>query len=537
MIRLDPRPLWAFLCTGTLAGAAFSYTPVQGFAGPFEAGQRWVHAADLLTPWIPTQVSFAAKGELVWVATDGGSTRLLLLDGSRSGVVQPAYTDGSVGGATNLLGVAGAGAEHLLTLAQYPAPDSFHRSTVVTRHDALLAGVGGPFAAAWTHDMGLSSNGPALMEVGDGAARVLVAGVQDSSSQVRVELLDGDTGAPLLVTALPGSALESLALSGDGSLMAIGIGARVVVLDEAGVAVHDEVLTSTIGDLALDADGARLVVGGVGELRVYDRVGTTFQLAANHGGGSDELASLVELSADGETYAVAWWRFHNPDALRCEVYAGPAHELVNQLVQVGQSGGLQNAPSGLAMTADGRRIAFSSWGQGNGAPEVVLLERGVAQPVLEIDLPGSALGLDLDPTGRRIAVVTKNLHANQVGSTGEVRMYDSGERDLELEAPARLGGTLEASSKQAGSSLAFFLAGTRAAVPSRVPGVQGSLMLDRALRLRVFPRPANQGGVAELELALPADPVLSGLQISLQVANRVAGTLILSETVLDPLYY
>lgn len=526
------------LCLGTLAAPARAVAPAQGFAGPFEAGQRWVHAADLLTPWIPTQVVFAARGELVWSATAGANPRLMLLDGSRSGVVQPAFLDTTVAGASKLLDVAaGPGGDHLLALAQYPSPDPFHRRTLVTRHDALQAGAGAPFVATWTHDLGFVANGPARMAVDDGAERVLVAAVQDSANRIRVELLDGAGGATLLVTELSGTALEGLALSGDGALLAVAIGPRLVVLNEAGLMLHDEVLPATVGDLAFDADGSRLVLGGVGELRAYDRSGATFQLVSTQPGSSDELASRVEVSADGETYAVAWWRFRDPDALRCEVYHGPAHALVNQLVQPGQPGGLQNAPSGLAMTADGRRIAFASWGQGNSGPEVVLLERGVAQPVLEIDLPGSALGVDLDPSGRRLVLVTKNLHANLVGSTGEVRLYDTGERDLELEAPARLGGVLEATSKEPGSSLAFFLVGPRAAAPTQVPGVQGSLMLDRTQRLRVYPRVAGADGVAELDLAIPSNPALAGVQLSIQVANRVAGALILSEAVLDPLYY
>lgn len=534
MLRFLP----AVLCLGALAAPAWAGPARQGFAGPFEAGLRWVHSAGLAAPWIPTRVSLAAGGELVWIGTEVANRRLLLFDGSQAGVVQPTFVDTSVASASNVLDVAaGAGGQRLFTLLQYPEPDLLHRRTRVTRHDALQAGAGAPFVALWSHDLGFVGNGPARMAVDETGNVVALAALQDSASLVRVEHLDGTTGAVLWTRDLSGGSLEGFALSGDGQVTALGIDQRLVILDGSGNSLHDELLNSPAPALALAADGTRLVLGRVGELRVYDFDGQQYQLVSAHAGAGDEVASRAALSRDGATYAAAWWRFRDPDALRLEIYDGPAHALVNQWGQLGQAGGLQNAPSDLVLTPDGRRAALASWGQGNTEPEVVLLERGVALPVMTIDLPGSALGLDLDPGGTRLVVVTKNLHANQIGSTGEVRLYDTGEGDLELQGPARLGGSLQATSLEAGASIALFLIGTRAAVPGAIPGTQGLLQLDRGLRLRVVPRPADALGRAELDLPLPSLAALSGARLSVQVASRVGGVVVFSESVLDPLFY
>jgi hypothetical protein len=63
------------------------------------------------------------------------------------------------------------------------------------------------------------------------------------------------------------------------------------------------------------------------------------------------------------------------------------------------------------------------------------------------------------------------------------------------------------------------------------------LQLDRGLRLRVVPRPADALGRAELDLPLPSLAALSGARLSVQVASRVGGVVVFSESVLDPLFY
>ena len=538
MIRSALRPLLALGALGAVAAGSPASPAPQGLVGPFQGGQRWVHAAGLQAPFIPTRVRFAARGELVWAAGEVANPRLMLLDGSGSGVVQPSLLDTSVAGASDILAVeAGPRADRLFALQQVPEPDLFSRRTLLTRHDALAAGGGSPFAPAWTHSLDFLANGGALLGIDALGERAALAAVNDGAGVVRVELVDTSTGTVLFSLDLAGTGLEALALSADGRRIAVGVGARLVVLDDQGVSLHDELLGGTIGDLALDHDGSRLVAGSVGALQVYDQMGSVYAPVAVHTGGSAELASLVAIDADGGTYACSWWRFLDPDALRCEVYDGATHGLLNLLSQPGQAGGPQNAPAGLVMTADGERIAFAAWGRGDGAPEVVLLQRGQAAPVLEVDLPGSALGVDLDSRGRRVAVVTKNLHANQVGSTGEVRLYDTGERDLELLQPARLGGELRAASLLSGAQTTLFLVGPRAVVPAPIGGVSGLLALDRDQRLRIFPALPDQAGRADLSLAIPALPALAGVPYALQAANRVGGSWVLSSSVADPLFY
>ena len=76
MIDTRPKPLLAALLLGALLlGAA---APLRAQVAPFQPGLRWLDGAELLTPWIPTSVGFAAGSELVWVGAKYGQPRLLL---------------------------------------------------------------------------------------------------------------------------------------------------------------------------------------------------------------------------------------------------------------------------------------------------------------------------------------------------------------------------------------------------------------------------------------------------------------------------
>ncbi len=533
-LRPGLRPL-ALLADGLLACPASAQAPPAGFVGPFEAGLRWIHPSGLASPWIPTRAAFGAGGELVWAATGVGQRSLRLLASAGAGaVLQPEAEDAGPAAATWILEARAADdPSRLYSLAQYPEPDDLHRRTVVARHDAL--GGGASLAPSWSHAFSFTTNGPAALAVDDAGEVAVAAALFPGVGVARVARLSGADGALLGQVDLNTASLEALALSGDGAWTALALGPRLVVLDAAGVQVLDEALPASALALDLDHAGQRLVVGLAGELRVYERGAAGFTLAALHAGDPDEVPTRVALSRGGEAYGASWWRFQGADRLRHELYASAGHLRTNHLVQEGVAGGLQNSPSGLALSADGSRAVFASWGRGDAAPEVVLVEAGAATPLLAVDLPGSALAVDLDPAGTRVVVAAKDLHANQLGTTGDVRLYDTGERDLELLEPARLGGHLRAATRRTGSSFGLFLVGRRREAPVTLPGIGGLLHLDRGQRLSVLARPAGPGGRADLDLPLPAAAFAAGQALSIQAAHRVGGALLLGETVVTPL--
>ncbi len=541
MTRLaPPTQLFALLSPlliGSLATPALAVP--QGFVAPFESGLRWIHGAQLSDPWVPGSVTFAAQSDLVWVGTQTINRRLMLLGGPEQGVVQPVLEDPGAALSSHILAVeAGKGGDQLFSLQQRPEPDSFHRRTLVTRHSALQAGAGTTFSPLWTATFPFTANGPSLLSVDELGDTLAVAAYDNNGpGAVQLRLLSGDSGATRVVINFQAAGLDALTISADGKRTALGVAQRLLVLDETGSVLLDQPLNSAVNDLALDGDGSRLLVGMLGEVLVFDGSAGVYSQAHREQLGPNEIAKRVALSEDGSTYAVARWAFGANETLRYEVYSGASFQMLNQVTQISGGAAFQNSPVAVEMSADGQRVAFASWGKGDADPEVLLLQRGVAQPLLEIDLPGSAMGVALDPTGTKLAVLTKNLHANQLGSTGEVRLYATGEGELEQLGPARLGSDLKVRSHQPGSSFAFFLLGERTNNPTTPPGTMGTLKLARDRHLQVIVRPAQASGQADLSLPIPANSSWLGANRSVQVASRVGGQLILSETVLDPLFY
>ena len=190
------------------------------------------------------------------------------------------------------------------------------------------------------------------------------------------------------------------------------------------------------------------------------------------------------------------------------------------------------------MTRDGSRVAFGAWGAGGTEPEVLLVERGVQAPILSIDLPGSVRSLDLDESGTRVIVGSKNVHSNQFGMTGELRLYETGEQDLvQLSSTAASGG-FEFAARRPGANAALFLVGVRNTAPTPLGNIGGQLALTRRLPLHIEFRPADSNGRADATFAIPTDPHWTGHKLSVQALFRMSGGgQVLSDTTLTPLIF
>lgn len=535
-LRTALRPRWIRLLAAPLMLAGLA-APAAA-QGPFQPGLRWIDGASLQAPWIPTTVSFGARDQLVWAGAGVGSDRLLLYDAPGSGVAAPALQETNLGPGVDLVAVkAGPEASQLYALTQRDAPDVFHRITEVSCRDLYQAAAGGGFGPTWTHDLGFAANGPGRLDLDASGATLVVAAWDDGLGQVRVDRLDGRTGALLARVDLAATSLDQLALSANGERLAVLLGSRLVVLAADLSTLHDQAFSSAPASVALSASGARVILGGVGTVRIFDELAGVYAQTMQQAGPLDQLASIVGVSSDGGVYAAAWWRFTNKDRIEYEIYDGQTHSLILSEVQAGQLGGLQNSPSGLELSSDGSRVAFSSWGRGDSAPEVMLFDVASASLVFSADLPGSAMALDLDASGTRLAVVTKSLHANLLSSTGEIRLYDTGEGDLALLGPTLLGGTLTAASSTPGATGTFFLLGKPRAVPMQLPGALGQLSLERDQRLHVFARPTDFSGTALLALPISGSTSLLGADLGLQAVSRVAGQLVFSQTSLELLFH
>jgi hypothetical protein len=503
---------------------------------PFAPGQRWIHQAPAAQPWLPAEVSFGGLDNLVWARTTGANPRLLALDAHTTLIGAVRAEDSTLlGTATVACTAAARRADALFAAAQYPdtATNGTQRRTYVTRHDPLAAAAGQPFTPVWTHDMQLLTNG-ALRLATDAQGELVVAATWLSwLNLVRVDLLDGSTGAlvhdPLY---LPGVALDAVVVAADGSRVAVTAGLDLYVLDGAGNQLHHEPLATSSRALAISGDGATLAVGSIGQLALLAEFGGTWSQVFNILVPQNQIATCAALDADGDTLAVAWWNFATGVDARFEVWDGTTFQRVNHVEQTAGPHARQNMPEAARVTPDGARVAFGTWGNA-GNPEALLLAKGVAEPVLALDLPGSVRGLDLDDTGTRLVVSHKDTHANVFAGTGAVRLFDTGERHLQQLGAAELGGTLHLAARHPQAVFSMLLIGERD-TPVQIAGVDGLLLLRRST-LGIELSPTDAHGRADYFLPIGTQPALIGIPFSVQPAFRVFGQTVLPEELADPL--
>ncbi|MAE29316.1 MAG: hypothetical protein QF724_00275 [Planctomycetota bacterium] len=522
------------LILGLAALTVISSPSLAQGGDPFSPGERWDCTPAPGEAWIPSRAAFAAKGNLAWSAATGADGRLMAMDLSQQGSVTPRYLDTAVSPAAGTVeAVAGSNSDALYALAQYPAPSLYQRRTEVTAHG--LAAAGTQFAPRWTHDLGLLANGPALLACDRTGDLVLAAAWDNSKGQVRIDWLNGTTGALDARLDVPGAGLDGLRVSADGKRVALAAGLALYIFDGAGTLLHQEALSAATRALSLSGDGRTVLVGGFGQLSILREENATWQFVQHLFAPPTEIATRADLSDDGGTIAIGWWNYATGTDLRFEVWDGVTFQRTHEIIQIGTPGGLQNLPEAVVVSPSGQRIACGSWGNGSSDPEVILLDRDQPQPVMEIDLNGSLRSLDLDESGTRLLVAAKDTHANNFSTTGGLRLFDTGERSLQVIEPVEVGGSLHLAAREPTALFAFFLLGDRATTPIQIAGVGGTLLLERASLFLITPRATDINGRADLSYTLGNDPALVGTQFAAQAAFRLPGALELSAEAVDPL--
>lgn len=505
---------------------------------PFQPGPRWSLPADPTAPAIPRAVAFGAGDNVAWSASLGGSPAASATSAHSQGAASLLARDPSPPGASGSAAVASGSGPWLFALAQAPAPDAWHRRTAVRAYLADdLGAASGPAPAVsprWVHAFAFTANGAARLACDQSGATVLVAAFDDSAQSVRVERLDGASGAVAWARDLAAAGLQEIATSQDGSRSVAACGHDLYVLDAAGATVHHASLAAATTALGFAGDGRTLVHGAPGVLHVLVEGAQGFGVVHTLTALTGEMAVRAALDDDGDTLAVAWWNATTGTAWRFEVWDLATGTRLAERAFAGVAGGLQDLPTCVALTPDGARAAFSSWGTGSSAPEVAIWDRATGAYPLEADLPGSAFGLALDATGTRLLVAQKSTHANVLSATGDVRLFDTGERDLQVLGAPRVGGTLHLAARAPGATAVLMLEGTPSAGPIFVPGVAGVLHLRRSgisvVRLR-----ADASGRADFTWSIPADPALIGTTRHFQAAFRLPAGLTLGRVLVSPL--
>lgn len=501
---------------------------------PFQPGVRWIHAAEIATPWIPDSVEFAAEGRLVWAARGWTNPGLMLLSAEEGPGASPLHRVEFPHAVAPPVVRGGHDASHLYAAVQEAHPAGGRR-TRIERYDALAAARGAAFTPRWTHEFAFGTPGPAWLGRVRADGDLIAAAWDPNTSELVVEFLDGTSGLSQGGFRFQSGIPREFESSADGGRIAWTADRDAWVVDEHGQVLHHDVLPFPTHALALSGDGRTLAVGRTDHLAVLRDTGGGFSQIGTLPTKQGEIVQRADLSDDGTVVAVACWDAQGGRDVRLEVRGDPNGAPWLEWTQSGSAGDPQNLPEVLRLSADGTRVALGLWGLGDTQAEALIFGTRDPQPRLALDLPGSVHDLALDPMGRRIAVASKAAHRNQFDIVGTLHLAGTGEADVQVLAGASPGGALEVAAQRSGAQGVLFLVGSPAAQGQALPGIGGSLLIDRSRRLRILARPADAQGRAELQLSLPTSLGLVAYPLAVQAAFRVGGGLELSSERVGPL--
>tara|TARA_R110002072_G_scaffold225947_4_gene382960 strand:- start:3919 stop:5520 length:1602 start_codon:yes stop_codon:yes gene_type:complete len=504
----------------------------------FQPRQVWVHHPDAGTPWIPGDVHLTGRENLAIGAMGGANPRWLAIDTHASGTVGARFVE--VGGHRLAQSIRTAAARDVargFALDAIPIPNSTFRNLFVGGYDLGDAAQSQGLGATWLHAMSGVSDGTTQLACSKDGRIVVAAGHDTSLDTVHVEVLLGETGAVLTQLDLDGVALNALDVSDDGRRIAISAGLDLYVIDHLGTMRHHETLAYSSRAISLAHDGSRLAVGALGSLRVLEDAPGAWVPVFTLNRAADEVASCVDLDADGTTLAAGWWNHVIGSSARLEMWNVDANTLHNDLELGTSPGARQNLPEVVRIVADGHRAAFGTWGDDVSLPEVFLLARGFDVPVATFDVSGSVRGLDIDALGRRVLVAHKSTHNNEFSSVGAIRLFDTGEGELRQLTAAVHGQPVSfAVRPEVPASISLLVHGVRAHTPLSIPGVPGALLVDRG-SASIQAAVLGSSGQAIHTLQVPDDPDLIGTYLAVQSVLRGPSGTRFSDDWLAPLVF
>jgi hypothetical protein len=323
-------------------------------------------------------------------------------------------------------------------------------------------------------------------------------------------------------------------LSGDGSRLLLATRSDVLVYD---VATQSQLFHEVAGiggypygeSAVLDFDGN--VMGRTGNeivawvdmpsgwVKVVDFVDSDWSFPAYWAAG---------ISADGTTFAAAGHDIDNNGQMRLHVWDIDPNGSATKLwtwAWSQPSGNLADAPSGLSLSDDGKRIALSATGAGDGThPELMVFDRDLGPtPIASLDVPGSLFDVEISPDGRFVVTGGKSVHGYVFGNGGELYALDLGGLSLTAHGTPAPGETLEYHVHGTPGHASAVLVGVQDTVPSPLFGFAGELGILPLISLPSGPLDATGTSVAQLPL--PFDSGLIGAALYAQSITLDLGTL------------
>ena len=279
----------------------------------------------------------------------------------------------------------------------------------------------------WSYTFRFPTNGGTNCAISRDGQTIVAAATDPASNAIEIVVLGPSSNTPVSVTSFPtgpNNALHGFDLSADGSTLYFTGGTTLHIFD---IATTTDVFPFNIGagfdSHAISGDGSVFAFGNFNAMRVFQKIGGTYQNTITRTLSGAVFCARVDISDDSSTVAYGWW-FYNPGLVaRVEAVDVQSQALLmsDTITGTGQS---QNLLSGISINADGSRFAVGLWGDDGGlAAEMRLYARDQNAPLGTVNLPGSVFGISISADGQRMVAASKAVHANQFGNGGRIDLY------------------------------------------------------------------------------------------------------------------
>ncbi|MBU0617468.1 MAG: hypothetical protein KKI02_07110, partial [Planctomycetes bacterium] len=253
----------------------------------------------------------------------------------------------------------------------------------------------------------------------DGSTIAVLVTMYTDPSTARVYYFDADSPVPLGTYDPPGGTFaRNFGVTEHGEFVAVYAAASVYVFDTvAGSERWSASAGASSSVIAISGDGQYLAYGWP-SLTVREWDGSTYAYLWSRS-VSGFYTRVCAFSTDNSTLVVGFYRSADYLRNRIELFNMPSGTPHWTYLYAAGSGGYQDIPDDIAVTADGSYVAVASWGDGgNTNPEFHVFQHDDPTPVLTVDTPGSMFDVDIAATCNGTVYISacgKHIHANVSG--------------------------------------------------------------------------------------------------------------------------
>lgn len=475
------------------------------------AGQLWSRS-DVY--WVGKVVSLGNHGTQVFTEFDSGIDHAEFLSGFDESPAAPVWQ--TVAGpdlAEARVVSADAGDSHVTLHQVVTANDHQRRQAIVTKYNSSSS------APAWTYAYPQLMGGVSRLGMSRNGNVIAAAVLNQFTLRAEIRFFGPNSNVPTGTLSIPSfTQLRAFELSSDGSTLYVSSASQGQVIDVATLTTRAAFALPTSLDChAISGDGGVVAYGTFGTVEVWERQsGGNYAHTHTHVEPGTNVCGRIDISDDNSTIAFGFNFYDTNLHVRIQALDVPTKTITMSEDAFG-TGTLQNVTADISLSADGSRFAVGLWGdEGGVCPEVRVYNKNSSVPLKLYNLPGSVFDVDLSPDGQRLAVASKQVHANTFASGGTISLYALTREDIRVTGAPRSGSQITVTMRGKPFVPSSLLWTNAPALNPTTFGLMGTLYLQRTTLNSIQTGLTGEAGEVEYVYDVSSDPADIGRSVYFQ---------------------